>query len=64
MTVTKNKMYQKNLFKTGEEINNNKCVQFRDLQSVKLHLYASTAPSAVTRVAVSLPWRHSTHTIL
>jgi hypothetical protein len=49
---------RKNSFKTAEEINNKKCVQFRDLQSFKLHVHASTAPSVGIRAAVFLLWRH------
>ena len=59
MTVTTNEMFFKiSSFKDGVEINNNKCVQFRDLKTFKLHLYASTAPNAGIRAAVSLLWRH------
>jgi len=59
MTVTTNEMLFKiNSFINGVEINNNKCVQFRDLKSFKLHPYASTAPSAGIRAAVSLLWLH------
>jgi len=50
-----------NSFKNGAEINNNKCVQFRDLKSFKLHPHASTAPSAGIREAVS-PLRRHLHT--